>query len=291
MTVPDVDVDAVARVLDVAVRADLGGRSSRNWLVTRGEQRLVLRRHLNLLGLAEGAEAEAIAWVAGAREVMGVAGWPVAAGIGEPVRAHGSWWTVETWLPGESAPVDPSEHAALLARWLASGPRPDALAPQPHRLDHLAALTDHDAWDVVERCEDAEDRRWIRQRLEQAHELADGLDWGASPRALVHGDLAPHNLLWRDGGLSGVLDLELATVDRRVIELLHVWRCRYDDVAHAFDALAPLHEHEWRMLLVDWWSLTVSLCLFDLRRGRQPDRWQLDGLRRTSPLAESLAHR
>lgn len=43
------------------------------------------------------------------------------------------------------------------------------------------------------------------------------------------------------------------------------------------------------MLLVDWWALMLSLSLFQLRRGRQPGRWELDGLRRSTPLSETLA--
>jgi aminoglycoside phosphotransferase (APT) family kinase protein len=282
----------VCAEMGLTVEADLGGRSSRNWRVTRGGERLVLRQHRNVLELTETAEAEALAWTTRARAAMSAAGWPVAAAVGEPVRSGGSWWTLETWLPGESHPVDPARHAELLARWQQQdGVDIDGLGPQPHRLDHLAPLTDADAWDVVERCEDAEDRRWIARRLEQARGLAEGTDWAASPHRLVHGDMVAHNLLWEGGELTGVVDLELASVDRRVLELLHVWRCRHDDVVHAVDALAPLTEPEWRMLLVDWWSLTVSLCFFDLRRGRRPGQWQLDGRRRTSPLAERLAAR
>lgn len=126
-------------------------------------------------------------------------------------------------------------------------------------------------------------------RVSELAEAAAGVvDWSASRQVLVHGDFASHNLLFEGEQLTGLLDFELATVDRRVTDLIHVWRCRYDDVLLAYHAISPLEPDEWRMLLVDWWALMVSLALVQLREGRQPDRWELDGLRRTSAVASQL---
>lgn len=149
-------------------------------------------------------------------------------------------------------------------------------------------LGDEDAEAIIDRSDDSDDRRWLRRRLSQARRLAVGIDWSASERVLVHGDFAPHNLLFDGSRFTGLLDFELATVDRRVVDMIHVWRCRHDDVLLAYDAIAPLNEDEWRMLLVDWWSLLVSLAVVQLRAGRQPDRWELDGLRRSSSLSTRL---
>ena len=118
--------------------------------------------------------------------------------------------------------------------------------------------------------------------------IGTGIGWAASPRVLVHGDFAPRNLLFEESRLSGVLDFELAIVDRRVVDFIHVWRCRHDDVLLDYDAIAPLTPDEWRMLLVDWWALLVSLAVVQLRLGRQPSPWELDGLRRTSVLSSQL---
>ncbi len=68
---------------------------------------------------------------------------------------------------------------------------------------------------------------------------------------LVHGDFASHNLLFEGEQLTGLLDFELATVDRRVTDLIHVWRCRYDDVLLAYHAISPLEPDEWRIC---WWT-------------------------------------
>ena len=73
--------------------------------------------------------------------------------------------------------------------------------------------------------------------------IGTGIGWAASPRVLVHGDFAPRNLLFEESRLSGVL------LD--------------------YDAIAPLTPDEWRMLLVDWWALLVSLAVVQLRLGRQ----------------------
>lgn len=97
-----------------------------------------------------------------------------------------------------------------------------------------------------------------------------------------------HNLLWNGDELTGVLDFELADVTRRITELTLTWRCRHDGLVHAVDRIAPLNDHEWRMLLVDWWSQALTLTAGSLRRGRQPDWWELGALRRQSPLALRL---
>ena len=137
-------------------------------------------------------------------------------------------------------------------------------------------------------CADVEDRNWLERRYEQARALAAQLDWAASPTVLVHGDLTDWNLLWHGHELTGLLDFELATTNRRVVEFVHSWRCRYDQVVLAYHARSPLTAAEWPMLLVDWWTHLLHLCAVALQQERQPDRWELDGLRRTSPLAEEL---
>lgn len=279
---------ALMSELDVVVDRGLGGRASQNWQVRRGEQRLVLRRYLDVFQLGRDAELDSIRWRARARGVAGSAGWPTAGAVGAPRWHEGSWWELEEWLPGAPAAMSPQTHARLIADWHELGDVGAQVGPQPHRLDHLAVLEDPDAALDLRSCDDAEDRRWLLRRLEQARAGLEGVDLESSARVLVHGDLASQNVLWTGGTLTGVLDFELATVDRRITEAIHTWRCRYDDVLLAWHRIRPFDRHEWRMLLVDWWSLMVTLALADLRAGREPGRWQLDGLRRSSPLASHL---
>lgn len=283
-------VDAVAQEFGVALERPLGGRSSAKWLVMRREEPLVLRRYSDVLELGPERLHQAIDWQVEVRTRVRRAGWPVAAAIGEPLNSHGAWWTLESWLPGTPAVMTSSQHADLIAQWQRIGDIAEDLGPQPHRLNHLAELNDAEAARYLAQCENAQDRQGLLTRLDQVLAGAQRVTWEASRRTLVHGDLARHNILWAAGDLSGVLDFELATVDRRITEMTHVWRCRHDDVLLAYDQQAPLNDQEWRMLLIDWWALMLSLALFQLRRGRQPGRWELDGLRRTSPLSETLAH-
>ncbi len=283
-------VDAVAQEFGVALERPLGGRASANWLVVRGGDPLVLRRYSDVLELGPERLRQAIDWQVEVRTRVRRAGWPVAAAIGEPLRSDGAWWTLESWLPGAPAVMTPSQHADLIAQWQRIDGIAEDLGPQPHRLDHLAVLNDAEAARYLAQCENVQDREWLLTRLDQVLAGAQRVDWEASRRTLVHGDLARHNILWADGNLSGVLDFELATIDRRITEAIHVWRCRHDDVLLAYDQQVPLNDQEWRMLLIDWWALMLTLSLFQLRRGRQPRRWELDGLRRTSPLSDTLAH-
>ncbi|WP_083190619.1 phosphotransferase [Serinicoccus hydrothermalis] len=292
MIPPASDVPAVmdvTREFQVSLERELGGRSSTNWLVSGKNDALVLRRYLDVLELGPTMQREAIDWQAQTRARLHRAGWPVAAPIEEPLRSGGAWWTLEEWLPGTSAQMSPTQHAHLFARWGNLVDLAEELGPQPHRLDHLNVLVDDDAAQSFAECADEQDRGWLLRRLDQVRAGAQDVDWDASPRTLVHGDLAGHNLLWSGGRLTGVLDLELATVDRRITEAMLVWRCRHDDVLLAYDKVAKLNDQEWRMVLIDWWALMLSLCLFHLRRGRQPGRWELDALRRTSPLSEKLS--
>ncbi|WP_192796771.1 phosphotransferase [Serinicoccus kebangsaanensis] len=283
------DVTDATRELGVSLERALGGRSSTNWLVSRGGHALVLRQYLDVLELGPAMQREAIDWQVQTRARVHRAGWPVAAPVGQPLRSGGAWWTLEEWLPGTAAQVSPTQHANLLARWGELGDLAQEVGPQPHRFDHLAVLVEADAAQVLAECADEQDRGWLLRRLDQVLSGAQDVDWDASPRTLVHGDLVGHNLLWSSGRLTGVLDLELATVDRRITEAMLVWRSRHDDVLLAYDQVAALNDQEWRMVLIDWWALMLSLCLFHLRRGRQPGRWELDGLRRTSPLSEKLS--
>lgn len=159
---------------------------------------------------------------------------------------------MEEFLPGSVSALTPGRHAELLAGF--HGLADDvAVGAQPGRLEHLAVLNDASAEETITACKDAEDREWLGRRLDQARELASGIDWSASPLVLVHGDFARHNLLFNGADLSGVLNFELATVDRRVVDFIHVWRCRYDDVVTSYDRITRLEPDEWPMLLVDWW--------------------------------------
>lgn len=273
----------------VVAETALGGRASQNWIVRRGRERLVLRRHRRADWQTDEQLSAAIRWRSQARSMIWQLGWPAAPPIDEPVWHANSWWTLEEYLSGVSGLLLPDKHARLLADFHSlGGVDVEMLGVQPGRLDHLAVLLDDSAEETLTLCADPQDRDWLLLRLAQARNLASQIDWTASRRLLVHGDFAPHNLLFDGDRFTGLLDFELATTDRRIIDMIHVWRCRHDDVLLAYDAILPLGPDEWRMLLVDWWALLVTLALVQLRHGKHPDRWELDGLRRTSAVSVRL---
>lgn len=218
------------------------------------------------------------------------AGWPVPRIIGKPCEHDGAWWTLEGFLPGQSRATTPTERAALIFDWHTVPIPIDTLGVRPGSLQHLDILAGPEAATILAGCNDVADREWLLRRLDQAAALAGRIDWQASRSVLVHGDLIDQNLLWSGDRLTGVIDFELANVGRRVTELVLTWRGRHDELVLALHQLDPLNEHEWRMLLVDWWAHLVTLAVVALRQGRQPDRWELDALRRETPLSTEVVH-
>lgn len=278
----------LARGLGLTLTSTVPARSTESWRAQGPGQDLLLRRYLDLSEVGQSELGRNVAWQAELREVAAGEGWPTARPHGDPIAHAGSWWTLEQFLPGRHRPVPAATQARILTAWHATAFPLERLGPRPGAFDTLAVLVDADVPALLGTCSDPEDRSWLLRRFDQASALADAVDWTASRRVLVHGDLVGRNLLWDGERLTGVIDLELATVDRRVTEMTTSWRCRYDDLAFAVHRLDPFTDHEWRMLLVDWWALLLTLSAFHLRRGRQPDRWELDGLRRETELSRLL---
>lgn len=274
--------------LALTIEARLPARSNESWRVRRGGEDLVLRRHLDPLVRGHELIGRSADWQSKVRDLAADRGWPAPVSIGEQVDYAGSWWTLEQFLPGQHRPIPTEVRAKIIADWHETNLPVGALGKQPGALDHLAILNDSDAKGVLRSCLDELDRSWLLRRLDQTASLSDGIDWTASRIVLVHGDLIDDNLLWSGKRLTGILDFELATVDRRVTEAVLTWRCRHDDLVFALHDIAPLNEHEWRMLLVDWWAHLLTLASVNLRLGRQPERWELDALRRETPLSREL---
>lgn len=282
-------VEHLASQYGLTIEARLPTRSCDAWHIQRDGESLVLRRHGDPLALGHEMLGRSVAWQVNAMNLAADAGWPAPRVLGEPFDHEDAWWTLERFLPGQSRATKPNERAMLINDWHGAGIPVTGLGARPGALDHLAILNDPDATTILGSCIDQTDRTLLLHRLDQVGALAAGIDWRASRHVLVHGDLIDQNVLWSDGRLTGIIDFELANVGRRITELVLTWRSRHDELVLALHRLDPLNEHEWRMLLVDWWARLVSLAAVGLRQGRQPDRWELDGLRRKTPLATALA--
>lgn len=279
--------EEIAAGLGGRIVRELGGRQRRNWLLARGDLTLVLRRHANPTGLDRNQQLASIAWEQQAQRALIDQGWPAARPAQEPWFEDGAWWTVESALPGQPKSLSPREHAALWAQWEHTATRLD-LAPRPGPWQPLAVLQRADAHTTFACCEDMTDRALLVRRHEQALQLAELIDWSASQTVLVHGDLTSWNLHWDGATLAGLLDLELAHHDRRTVEAVHIWRCRYDQTLLEFHRLRPLNVHEWRMVLLDWWGTLLSQACVALSAGEQPGGWTLDGLRRETELSRGI---
>lgn len=277
--------------LGAHVLTDLGGRVRLNWLIRQDEQQFVLRAHTDPLQVGARTIRDSIAWEEAARRNAITVGWPAATPVADPFELNGVWWTVEEQLFGERVERTADELGALAARWHGSQVPLVELSRRPGALKGLDGLADPGLDGLWAGCADPDDRRWLERRYEQVMAMVSQVNWAASPVVLVHGDLTNWNLLWRGEQLSGLLDFELATADRRMVEFVNTWRCRHDGVVAGYHARTPLTADEWPMLLVDWWATLLLLSAATLRQGRQPDRWELDGLRRSSPLAAQLQRR
>lgn len=232
------------------VLADLGGRASRNWLVMADGARAVLRRYPE--------RARDIGFELAVLRGMDGMGWPVPVPLAPPVELGGRTWALHRWLPGEPAPGDDAARRSqgrLLAELhldlerLDLGQR-DGWPPLRHVVDD-PVLYEH--LGLYERFF-PEDARMLRWHAQRARELFTAVGDEPVRRLNLHGDLAPWNLLYDAGTLSGVLDFEFTHRNFAVADFALSWRGKYDAVVHGYDEVQPLEDAEWALLTPVYWA-------------------------------------
>ncbi len=57
-----------------------------------------------------------------------------------------------------------------------------------------------------------------------------------------------------DDRLSGVLDFESTHLDFRVADFALSWRGSYDEVVHGYEAVHPLSDLDWQLLVPVFWG-------------------------------------
>ncbi|MEU5870675.1 phosphotransferase [Glycomyces sp. NPDC047369] len=188
------------------------------------------------------AEAEA------ARELLGRTGFPTPKplAIGAPGAGYPLPWSVQTWLPGETADDDPGASHGLAAD-LAEFIRDVRAIPLRGRRfsggGRGGAIAAHEDW--VQRC------------LLESEGLLDvplmGRLWsgmcdlprGSAPDVMSHGDLIPGNVLLREGRLTGVLDVGGLSPADPALDLIAAWHLLDTAPRRTFrDVLSPT-ESEW----------------------------------------------
>lgn len=198
-----------------------GGDVNRHWRLTHPSGRWVLRRYQPWRPLA------AIAYEHQVLACLDTASWPVAAARPNHadvtvIQVAGHAWAVFPLLPGRHprpprTDAELRRHGAILAQFhhttrelvdvgprpgyppLTAPPSPDADDPVARTYPDLAAtiLTEH---------------ALLRRQLHN-------LDAATLPQTVLHGDWYDKNLLYQDGKLTGVLDLDDTRLDARVTDL------------------------------------------------------------------------
>ncbi|MFN3521923.1 MAG: aminoglycoside phosphotransferase family protein [Phenylobacterium sp.] len=174
---------------------------------------------------------------------------PCPLGLGRPGPGFDRPWSILRWIPGETADraADPSDAglgralgaflAALQAIDASDGP-----APGPHNFFRGGPLATYDE----------EVREALRRRADRSDAVAAERVWNAAlgaewsgPPVWVHGDVAPRNLLMRDGGLAAVIDFGGLGVGDPACDLAIAWSFLRGAGRSGFRAALPLDPGAW----------------------------------------------
>ncbi|KAF1048106.1 aminoglycoside phosphotransferase family protein [Xylophilus sp.] len=190
---------------------------------------------------------------------------PEVVGVGVPGDGYPFPWTIRRWIEGtpltDATGVDRRLIAVDLAGVLRELHRlePAGLVPGSHSAGRGAPLQQ---WD--EQTRDAVAA--LHGRIEAKSALRpwqDALEAraGAERAVWFHGDVAPGNLLARDGYLSAVIDFGLAGVGDPSCDLAIAWTWFDEDAREAFRAALGTDDATWRR--GKGWALWKALVSLD----------------------------
>jgi aminoglycoside phosphotransferase (APT) family kinase protein len=260
-----IDADLVRRLVatqfpewaDLPVRAiEPGGWDNRTFRL--GEQ---LTARLPSAGRYAAAVEKEHAWLPRFAPHLPVA-VPAPIAIGEPGEGYGFPWSIRRWLEGETVlacPPDLIQLASDLAGFLRAFQQLDAAGGPvagKHSFFRGGPLATYDLQ--------------TRAAIEALGDRIDGsaatVVWEAAletefqgPPVWVHGDIAPGNLLVRDGRLCAVIDFGQLAVGDPACDLAIAWTAFRGDSRHAFRRALPLDEGTWAR--GRGWTLWKSLIL------------------------------
>jgi aminoglycoside phosphotransferase (APT) family kinase protein len=151
---------------------------------------------------------------------------PVPLAMGRPAEGYPFGWSVSTWLPGENADgatIEDLDQAAIdLAGFVTALRRVDTTGAPPRprrgRGGPLAGLDER----VREAITQLGDRVDGQAALRSWQESLGAPAWDG-PKAWVHADLLPGNLLVAGGRLSAVIDFGCLNVGDPACDLLPAW--------------------------------------------------------------------
>lgn len=245
---------------------------------------------------ADGPLAQAsAAWEHALVTDLRAAGCPAPQALGPPRPVGDGLWLLMRHIPGRTGPrggAGDDAYRALGRRLADLHAVLERLPPRPQRpgwgvfteADRPTASATHSR-DVLlaDLRAAAPEAAWA---LEAALAAYAGRDlpriFAGAPHVAVHGDFAPWNLILRRGGLSGLVDFEMAHVDVAAADLAMSRRGYHDAVADGYLERRPLPAAQLQALDALW---TGSL-LFGL--WQMLERWRRDGAARPADLAWHL---
>lgn len=174
---------------------------------------------------------------------------PTPLGLGVPAEGYPWPWSIYRWIEGEVATrtriADMGEFASELASFLVALYQVDATdGPLPglHNFYRGGPLTTYDG----------ETRRAIKtlgdridtEAVSEVWEAALASTWDRPP-VWFHGDVAPGNLLVRDGRLSAVIDFGTSGVGDPACDLVIAWTLFEGESRDVFRSTLPFDEGTW----------------------------------------------
>jgi aminoglycoside phosphotransferase (APT) family kinase protein len=275
----------------------LGDRATTTWAATRAGAAVVLQR----LRPAAVPDWRYPLRVAAALRAQG---WPTPEPAEEPLELGGDVWLLFHRRPGAALtpagadrPAEQRARGRLLAE-LHAAAAATGIADQRGGFAGPAEVVgdaELDGWLRVHEKSRPVEGRVLRACRDRTAAWFAGHPETGVPRSVIHGDFAPWNLLFDGGRLTGVLDFEASHHTVQVADFALSWRGHYDEVLRGYDEVRALSEAEWRTIRPAFWAWMFLGLKSELAEhyggpggvGPQPSlRWQLDHLRRRSPLLE-----